>query len=314
MRTSAPRVSVVMPVYNAAPYLAQAVESVLDQSFKNFEFLIHDDGSSDASWRILVSYAERDARISLSRSENRGIPATVNFLMGRVRGDLIARMDADDICPLDRFAIQVHRFDEDPCLSVLGGSALLVDEGDRPIMIHTPPLSHSDIDDLNMRGVVAIQQSAVMMRHSDFLRAGGYNDNFPVAEDHDLWLRMAEIGKLQNLPDVLIKYRIHNKSISGRKRDLQRDMCLQACQEAWARRGVSAPFEYSDWRMDDTRASRLKFYLRYAWQAWSSGYRSTWRHYALKAVRLAPASLDAWKCLIFGALRKPESSRKSDFG
>lgn len=294
-----------MPVFNAASYLVQAIESVLEQDFKNFEFLIHDDGSHDTSWNILSSYAEKDSRIILSRSQNRGLPITLNEMIGRASGDLIARFDADDICLSDRFGKQVERFDTCPLLVVLGGAALIIDAAGRPIMSNTPPLKHDEIDLYNLRGNTAFQHPAVMMRKAAFLQAGGYNADLHGAEDHDLWLRMGEIGKLENLPDTLIKYRLHDKSVSGSQRTLQRDMCLAACKAAWSRRGITMSFEYADWRPDETRASRLEFYLRYAWQAWSSGYRSTWRHYAWKAVRLSPGSKDAWKALIFGVIRRP---------
>lgn len=299
-----PKVSVVMPVFNAAPYLRQAMDSVLNQTFADFEFVIHDDGSTDESWTILTDYAACDGRVLLTRSENRGIPVTLDALMERAQGALIARMDADDICPPDRFARQVAEMDADPTLSVIGGAALIIDADGRPISVNALPQTHEEIDALNMSGRVAIQQSAVMIRRADYDRAGGYDRRFPVAEDHDLWLRLAEIGTLRNLPDVMIEYRVHDKSISGTKTRLQREMCLQACQDAWARRGTTAPFEYNEWRMEDTKASRLEYFLRYSWQAWAHGFRPTSRHYALRALRLAPTSAAAWKALVFGTLRR----------
>ena len=146
------------------------------------------------------------------------------------------------------------------------------------------------------------------MRRSAVLKVGGYHPDFHGAEDHDLWLRMAEIGRLENLPDALIQYRVHATSISGSKRDLQRQLCLRACKAAWQRRGIlDERFEYGDWRMGDDAESRLAFHVSYAWQAWANGYRDSWRHYALKALRDAPFSKAAWNVLLAGALRRPKA-------
>ncbi len=150
-----------------------------------------------------------------------------------------------------------------------------------------------------------------MMRKEAVTQCGGYRPTFVPAEDLDLWLRMAEFGQIANLPDILLKYRLHENSISGAKRDLQRQMCHRVCKAAWTRRGLSGmSFDYSDWRMADTPKSRREFYLRYGWQAWNNGYRKTWRHYALLSVKLAPFSRDAWALLVAGALKRPNKNKE----
>lgn len=295
-----------MPVYNAEPFLAEAISSVLSQSFTDFEFLVHDDGSTDGSMDILKRFAQTDARITVSQGENQGLTASLNQLCGRARGDLVARIDADDVCLPERFARQVRYMDTHPDVVVVGGKSLNIDADGRPISIISPPQTHDDIDRFNLRGNTAFQHSAVMIRKDAFVGVQGYNEIYRVAEDHDLWLRLGEIGKLANIPDVLIKYRIHANSISATKRELQRANCLHACEAAWQRRGVTSTFEYGDWRMSDTKESHLEFYLNYAWKAWRHGFRDTWRHYAWKAVKLAPGSKNAWKALVMGALKRPQ--------
>lgn len=308
------RLSVIMPVYNAARYLSAALESVLQQSFSDFELLIHDDGSQDDSWAILTDYASRDSRIFISQGLNQGLPRTLNHMISRASGELIARFDADDLCLPDRFEKQLARFECDPSLVVSGGAAQIIDEDGRPISLKFLPRSHDDIDKWNLRGCTSFQHPAVMMRRNAVLAAGGYHPDFHGAEDHDLWLRMAEIGRLENLQDILIRYRIHDNSISGTKRDLQRQLCLRACEAAWQRRGITnGSFDYQEWRMGDDPQSRLAFNIDYAWQAWTNGYRDSWRHYALKSVGLSPLSLDAWKVLVLGSIRRPTHARKQDF-
>lgn len=299
-----------MAVHNAAPWLAQTIESVLQQSFTDFEFLIHDDGSTDASPRILADHAARDRRIILSASENRGLARTLNLLIERARGDYLARMDADDVCKPERFARQVAYLDSHPEVIVLGGQLRFIDHGNRPITEINTPRTHEEIDANNLRGDVSISHPTVMMRRESISRLGGYDTDYPVAQDLELWLRVAEVGRLANLPEVVLDYRVHDHSVSGSKRDLQRDTCRRACEAAWRRRGLTETrFDYRDWRMADTAESRRVFFLRYGWQAWNSGYRGTWWYYALRSVALAPFSRAAWNLLIAGAIKRPQPRR-----
>lgn len=306
---SVPKVSVVMTVYNAGAFLALAIESVLAQSFRDFEFLIHDDGSTDGSLAVLHDYAARDPRVVVSSGPNQGLPAVLNQLIAQARGAFLARMDADDICLPERFERQVAHLDAHPEIVVLGSACLFIDGAGRSIKPTAPPCDHATIDDMHCRGLCAIEHPSVMMRREPVLALGGYDESFRSAQDLELWLRVGEVGCLANLPDVLLKYRLHDGSISGSKAEQQRDNCRRACQKAWARRGLTeaeAGFAYQPWRMEDTRASRLKFYQSYAWQAWKNGYRDTWRHYALQVLKLAPLSASSWKLFVLGALRRPD--------
>ena len=310
-RTAAePRVSVIMPVYNAAPYLARAVESVLAQSFGDFEFLIHDDGSTDDSLKILRDYAAKDARMIVTTGANEGLAATLNRVIGTARAPLLARMDADDICLPDRFEKQVAYLDANPDCAVLGGCETTIDAAGYRIADVRVPRTHEEIDANNLRGVTSIRHPTVMMRRDAVRHCGGYDPELVPSEDLDLWLRVAETGRLANLPDIVLEYRIHGDSISGGKQDLQRQMCRRACEAAWARRGLTGlSFDYGEWRMADTQESRRAFHLRYGWQAWNHGYRDTWRHYALRSVADAPLSVAAWKLLIMGTIKRPDRSK-----
>ena len=301
----APRVSVILPVYNAEPYLAEAVQSILDQSFTDFEFLIHDDGSTDGSLAILQDFAARDARIRVTSGPNQGVGVVPGLLIADARGALIARMDADDVCLPQRLEKQVAFLEAHPDHVMVAGWGLTMDAEGRFIAPGKLPVTHEDIDGRHLRGLTTILQSAVTMRTKALQAAGGYNPEFPNAEDLELWLRLAEVGKIANLPEVVIRIRIHDQSLSAVKQQQQADYCRRACEAAWARRGITSPFDHKPWRMEDTRASRRDFFLKYGWDAWNWGYRDTWRHYALQAVTTDPLSVNAWKLLVFGALRRP---------
>lgn len=302
-----PRLSVIMAVYNGAAYLAEAIESVLAQDMADFEFLIHDDGSTDGSWAILQDFAARDPRIRLSQDANAGLAASLNRLIANARAPFLARMDADDLCLPSRFARQLALLEAEPELDVLGSFCITMDEAGRPIARLGLPMDHDVIDANNLRGTVSISHPAVTMRRAAVLRAGGYDASFRSAQDVDLWLRMGEHGRLANMPEPGLKYRLHGGSISGSKLVEQATNVRRACDAAKARRGVEVPFDYKPWRMGEDRASKIDFYRRYAWQAWGNGFRDTWRHYALRALRLDPFAPESWKLLLTGWLKRPEA-------
>ena len=231
-RTAAePRVSVIMPVYNAAPYLARAVESVLAQSFGDFEFLIHDDGSTDDSLKILHDYAAKDARMIVTTGANEGLAATLNRVIGTARAPLLARMDADDICLPDRFEKQVAYLDANPDCAVLGGCETTIDAAGYRIADVRVPRTHEEIDANNLRGIVSISHPTVMMRRDAVRHCGGYDPELVPTEDLDLWLRVAETGRLANLPDIVLEYRIHGAASAAASR-----ICSGRCAGAPARR------------------------------------------------------------------------------
>lgn len=307
-----PKVSVLLPVYNARDHLREAVDSILAQTFTDFELLAHDDGSTDGSLAILEAYARRDPRVRVGSAPNAGITATLNRLIAAARGPYLARMDADDICLPDRFAAQVAYLDAHPDIAVLGTDWLTIDDAGRPFRYFHIPRTHEELDARHLRGHCTIMHPTVMMRRDVVARAGGYDERFRSAQDLDLWLRLGERGKIANLPRVLLEYRVHANSISATRQQEQLHNIRQSCAAACTRRGVEVACDVGGWRMDDTPASKRKFYLRYAWQAWNAGFRDTWRHYALKSLRLAPFSPEAWKVLILGALRRPKRQGRHD--
>ena len=306
MMSDSPKVSVLLPVYNGQQFLREAVQSVLDQSFQDFELIALDDGSSDRSLPILHEFAARDPRVRVISRENRGLVATLNQLIGEARGEYLARMDADDICDPGRFAMQCRILEQEPDVGVVGASVLHIDADGRPICRIAPPETHTEIDALHLTGHCSIWHPTVIMRAGLVRAMGGYRSAFEYAEDFDLWLRMAEHCQLRNVRAVLLRYRIHAKSISEVFGTRQDERTRQACEEAWVRRGIHGTYKSDGhWRAQGSGQSRLKFALQYGWTAWASGFRETWRTYAWKAVCMAPFSGEAWKLLLLGWLRRP---------
>lgn len=196
--------TVVMPVYNAMPHLSAAVESILVQQLRDFEFIIIDDGSTDGSGEYLARL--RDTRIRFYPQEHRGMRATRNGLFELSRTKLCALMDADDIALPERLQLQWHFMEEHPDVVLLGGQVdYLI--GRRTIAGPQLATDHKDIVDQLITGRAAIRQPACMVRVRDVRAVDGYHLDY--AEDHDLFLRLSERGRLANLPERLLIYRMH---------------------------------------------------------------------------------------------------------
>jgi len=207
-----PKVSVVMPVFNAEDFVATALTSVLSQTFSDFEFVIVDDGSTDASCDIVNAHS--DPRIVFVRQEHHGIAAALNRGLELATGELVARQDADDVSLPERFACQVDFLDVNPDVAVLGTAAALIDEHGRLFSTAIPFLRHERIVAELLRGVCPVVHGAVMMRRESVLRAGRYRPIFGEAQDVELWLRMSSRYRLANLPKILYHFRKHRTSFT----------------------------------------------------------------------------------------------------
>jgi glycosyltransferase involved in cell wall biosynthesis len=212
-----PAVSVAMSVYNGERFLVEAIESVLAQTFGDFEFLILDDGSRDRTPAILREYANRDPRVRPIVRENRGLIASLNQLIDESRAPLIARMDADDVCLPDRFERQVAFLTANPEYGAIGSAAEDIDENGEPYPApdYPPPLTHADVL-RTIEHYPPLCHPSVMARRAVLLMAGGYHPAFRHCEDYDLWLRLANRTCIGNLPQHLLRYRRYENQISSR--------------------------------------------------------------------------------------------------
>lgn len=213
---STPAVSVALCVYNNAAYLDAAIASVREQTMADFEFLILDDGSTDGSAEIIAAAATMDPRIRVTARENRGLVASLNELIAAARAPLFARMDGDDICQPDRLARQCAYLATHPDCGIVGTWAELIDECGRPLGSGgEKPVIHEELVAALRHGPLFCHPS-VMMR-TDLLRSvGGYHPSYRHCEDHDLWLRLAGLTRMHNLPERLLHYRVYAGQVSQR--------------------------------------------------------------------------------------------------
>lgn len=214
-----PKISVVLPVYNGEMYIEKAIESILNQSFTDFELIVLNDGSSDKTRGIIDKYSV-DARVQIIHQENIGLIKTLNKGLSIAKGIFIARMDADDICHTNRFEVQFSRLITDDSLSVLGSSIRLIDEDGQFLrQIDYPKIE--DIASFIKKGS-PVAHPAIMMRLDHVMEVGGYREAFDCAEDYDLWYRLHDAGfKIDNCSEVLLDYRQTLSGISFSKNDKQ---------------------------------------------------------------------------------------------
>jgi glycosyltransferase involved in cell wall biosynthesis len=284
--------SVLMPVYNAERYLAQAVESICRQTCRDFEFVIVNDGSTDGSAGILGDYAARDDRIRLIGRPNAGLVASLNDGLAAARGEFVARMDADDVALPRRFERQLDYLRRHPECVAVGTRVLVVDPEGWPIHVWDSPPAHEEIDGRHMAadnevGATAIIHPTAMLRRQAVEAVGRYRPAYGQAEDFDLWLRLAEVGRLANLPDVLLQYRRHPQGLSASRSHLPAYLrqIWGARLEAHRRRNLAfdrpAPTD-SRWTASDSR-------LHWVEMAWRAGNYATARKHGWPLFWQAPS-------------------------
>ncbi len=295
-RAPSPRVSVLMPVYNVARYLPEAVESILDQTFGDFEFVIVDDGSTDDSLAILKRYAEQDARIYLIEQENTGATVALSRGLRKCSGFYLARMDADDIAFPERLAKQVTFLDANPDVLACGTGVASIDPLGVPLRV-SPEIycAHDEIFRSLMRGNgQAMMHPTLMARQSALETVGGYDDQYRTAQDLDLFLRLGEVGTLANLPEVLLKYRHHLSSANYAKQRMQVENKRLLLLAAHARQGLSAPPEIE---AAESPRKPCEFLRGWGWNALEQGCRVAACKHALGSLRRCPLSWQTWKLL-----------------
>jgi len=216
MKSSIPRISVLMAVFNTPEnYLEMAVNSILAQSFADFEFLIVDDGSNALTKNKLEELASNDLRIRLLRlSKNKGLTVALNYGLKKARGEYIARQDADDISAPDRFSISLAYLDSNLSLAAAGTYVQQIgSKGELIAISHIQP----DLSQLCRRNVLI--HGSMFFRKKSLEMINGYNEKFKLSQDYELYLRMIKIHRLQIgvIPNQLYALRYHADSISSRR-------------------------------------------------------------------------------------------------
>lgn len=291
-------VSVIMAVHNGGVFLPAAVESILEQSLRELEFVIVDDASTDGSLDKLKHYAKLDPRVVLvSNTEKQGLTKSLNIGAARSRGSFLARMDADDVAIACRLEQQLKWMISESECAVVGGQVMRIDEDGWPIGRWKVPLTHEEIDALHLAGYGGgIVHPAAMIRRQAFFKVGGYDNTFEAAQDFDLWLRLAEVGRLANLSGTVLNYRVHVSSISIGRRAVQLECLRRACWSAHLRRGLTTQAKRLKQRADLMSPHQLQRQL--VRLALKSGCFSTARKHARSCLRNAPFHPSAWLHLL----------------
>lgn len=232
---SAPLVSVVMIVCNVERFLPESIESILAQSFNDFEFIIVDFGSTDASASIIANYALNDHRIKVHTIPHCSLGEARNAGCFLAQGRYLAIMDADDISVLDRLALECEFMESHPAVGLVGGGTEWIDATGTFLCRNHFPTANKDLQ-VALLTESPFSQPTVFMRREAFISVGGYRAAFAPAEDYDLWLRIAERFEVANLQAMLLKYRIHPKQVSVARWKAQALCAIGARVSAAARR------------------------------------------------------------------------------
>jgi glycosyltransferase involved in cell wall biosynthesis len=302
----APRVSVVMPVFNGERFIAEAAESVLASDFRDFELLLLiDAGCTDGSAAVAARIAAGDPRVRVIAHPHVTPAVARNIGLDQARGEFVANLDCDDAMFPGRLSRQIEYLDRHPECVAVGSRALIVDAENRPVRMGVRAYSHEEIDGAHLdgRGGTIMNPTATFRRAAALSISGYSADLLTTGEDHDFWLRLAEVGRLVNRPDVLIRYRIHdtNASIGATNRERRLAVTMEILGRAFARRGIT-----------DRAPAKKKAPPIRAWERWTD--RALMRYYrgdrigaaaaALVGVVLRPGS-EAARVALASTLRTP---------
>ena len=234
-----PALSVVIPVYNAGKFLMTSIGSIIDQTFQDWEMICVNDGSTDESKLILEWFARNDSRIRVVHQQNAGLVCALNRGHEMVLAQLICRMDADDIAMPTRLAHQFEFMSKNPNHVAVSGSILEMDIDSEPLGVQSLARDHDTIVQRLLRRKTGLFHPASIMRSDALRRVGGYRPEYQWIEDHDLWLRLSEVGQLGNTDEIVLCYRQHAASGSWQKSNRQRELTTLLLKETHARMGIA---------------------------------------------------------------------------
>ena len=228
-----PNVSVIMSVYNGEKYLREAIDSILNQTFTDFEFIIINDGSTDGTREILESYS--DSRIRLIHQENIGLTKSLNRGLKLARGEYIARQDADDVSYPERLSYQVVFIEKRPDVVLVGTHASFIDQRGTEFSVWRPPATHDAIRKQMLKGN-SFCHGSVIFRKECLNTVGSYREQFRYTQDYDLWFRISDQYEVANIERILYKFRRNSHTISRKKLSQQLDYHLLTIELAKERR------------------------------------------------------------------------------
>ena len=289
--TDNPKISVVMSVYNGERYLKEAIDSILNQTFTDFEFLIVNDGSTDASLEIIQSCQDERIRL-INNEQNIGLTKSLNKAMSQARGEYIARQDADDISLPNRFEEQIKYFDQHPEVALLGTSVYKIDEQGKVVGRITVPAKPGG----NLLKANQFSHGSTMFKREVVDRLGGYDELFRYCQDYEFWGRIAKHYTVRNLTQPLYKLRFHGGNIRSQKRNesalyhllavrLVNNNLAEEILEAIKDKGILSLYSYL------TKGEKIRFHTAVADMNMRNNDVKTAREEYWKVFRLNPFSI-----------------------
>jgi len=286
-----PKISVVMSVYNGEKHLRESIESILNQTFTDFEFIIVNDGSTDNSLEIITSYDDERIKI-INNEENIGLTKSLNKAIKQARGVYIARQDADDISLSNRLELQFKFLEKHPEVALLGTGIYVIDENGDEI---EKRIMHPNPKRSLLKGNRFIHGS-VMFRKSVIDELGAYNETLRYSQDYELWLRLSKEYDVRNLTVPLYKLRMHKSSILSRKVEeqqmyavLARKLAMNGMKEETLRDlQDNPPFFYQTLN----RSDKIMFHKVVAYNHAQNNDLPSLRRECFKAFKLNPFDLE----------------------
>ncbi|MEX6686382.1 glycosyltransferase [Danxiaibacter flavus] len=295
-----PGVTVLMPAYNAGCYIAEAIESVLCQTMKNFELLIINDGSTDNTEEVIRSLD--DSRITVISQKHKGVAQALNAGLHHAKGEYIARFDADDICFPERLEKQKHFLDVNPDYVITGGDAVYISEMGDYLCHYTCP-SHDDEQlKASLLTICPFIHSSVMYRKAVVMLCGGYNELAHNMEDHLLWVQLSRKGKFCNFAEPLIKVRFNPASVTIDER--WRGKYFRSLKYDILKKGFITESEgYALWniihRQDNQKIKKGAYYALCGKKYLINNHQpKNARVYIKKAIKISPLRLDNYALLV----------------
>jgi len=311
-----PKVSVLLPVYHGERYIVASIESILKQSYSDFELIVINDGSTDRTGSLLRGIS--DPRIVLVEQENQGLTRTLNNALKVIKGEYIARQDADDLSHPDRFSRQVEFLNSHPEVGLVGSVCLCMDE-DGEIIGQTPPLTDiKKLKNILMKRGNPLVHGSVMFRRECIGKVGGYRIEMDRAEDYDLWLRISEYYEIAKLKEPLYLWRWSQSGISltkmeylEKKAELARKLSEERRKEGRdsLQAGLQEEFFRQQMREDlpaskqSERKRQAYYFYRLGHAAYYGGMYPKARKNLFHALNLNPLDTRAWFFLLASCLK-----------
>ncbi len=314
---SEPLITVLMATYNVEKYVAEAVESVLSQTFPDFELLVVEDGSRDTTPEILRRYS--DERIRILHTENRGLTSALNTGLEAARGKFIARMDSDDACYPSRLEDELKAIDASEDTALVGSWYDIIDEDGTLLATQTPPTSEAELQAIFLKLENPFCHGSVMFRKAAVEAVGDYRPQFKASQDYDLWLRLSECYSMSVVPKTLYRWRLRRSGVATSARMLQRayaKAALECCIQRRSGRPETLP-TFSQRPRGSSRnplrrlESESGYLAHKANILLQSGQRWKARRLAARSMACAPWNIVAWAAMFRvcrGALARSASA------